>query len=332
MDGNKNTTRLLKGTGICLSIIFFTLKGGSQNLVQNGNWEQFTACPSNVSQTNLAIPWINPCDPPYGSSGTASGSSDYFNVCATASNCSVPSNALGYQLPNSGNGYAGLFVYFFNDYREYVEASFSSPLVANQCYELTLYANLANISRYAVDTIGIYFSNTLITGLHMYTPLPYTPQLKLHPGFISDTLNWMPVSATFTASGGESYMIIGNFSNNANTNFVQVSTSVNAHSYIYIDDVCLAPCGNSCVTGIEEHHSDNVTCYPNPVADILHIQNTTGKITGIRIIDAAGRTIINQSQELIESYQVNIENLMAGIYFIEISDELKIVRKKIVKQ
>ncbi len=316
----------------CFVIISTTFIGKAQNLVQNGDFEQHSSCPSNYSQINFATSWINPCSPPYGYTGTASGSSDYYNACATTFSCDVPVNNMGYQPAKSGNGYAGILLYYTIDFREYVEVSLSNPLVANQCYQLTLYASLSNKSRYAVDSLGVYFSDTLISGLHSHEPLPYTPQLQLHPGFISDTLNWMFISTTFTATGGENYMIIGNFNNDANTNLLQVVQSMDVQSYIYIDDVCLVPCGNSCTTGIEEQKDGDITVYPNPVVDILKIKNTKLKIRKIKIYDVLGKEIFNQTPELTETWNLNIEYFNSGIYFIEISDGINVTRKMFMKQ
>jgi hypothetical protein len=93
-----------------------------------------------------------------------------------------------------------------------------------------------------MDGFGAYFGdNTIDTITHCTIPLTYlTPQVKNPPGnAITDTLNWVPITGTFTATGNEKYMVIGNFlADNAVTTasiggpyFPQQWTDV------YIDDV-----------------------------------------------------------------------------------------------
>ena len=311
-------------------IILATFAGNAQNLVQNGDFEQNSGCPTGTAQIDKATPWTNPCLPPYGINGTQSGSSDYHHSCSTSLQTGVPNNAMGYQPAHSGNGYSGFYVGLsVTDFREYIEATFSDPLIANNCYQLSLYVSLSNMSSYAVDTLGIYFSNTYITGLHQHTPLPYVPQLQLHPGYISETLSWMYVSTTFTATGGENYMIIGNFNNDANTNFLQLGISTAIASYIYIDDVCIVPCGSSCTLGIIENKNEEIKIFPNPVGDKLKIQNAELKIKEIKIFDMMGREILKtevRSQK--PEISIDMSSFQKGIYIIELNG----LRKKIIKQ
>jgi gliding motility-associated-like protein len=72
-------------------------------------------------------------------------------------------------------------------------------------------------------------------------PLNVVPQIANPTGsFITDTLNWTEVSGTFTATGNEKYLTIGNFLNDAATNTVVVNpTSAYTVTYFLIDDVSL---------------------------------------------------------------------------------------------
>src|ERR1019366_7800296 len=68
------------------------------NLVPNGDFEFHTACPSSGGQISLAAPWFPATD----------GTCEYFHPCATTSYVSGPTNAVGNQVPLSGQGYAGI--------------------------------------------------------------------------------------------------------------------------------------------------------------------------------------------------------------------------------
>ena len=101
----------------------------AQNLVPNGDFEQYSVCPTQVGQINKAISWMNPI-------GATGSTPDYFNQCATNPSIDVPSNVFGFQFAHSGIGYCGFVVWQvnYNNFREYVETSLISPLVANECY------------------------------------------------------------------------------------------------------------------------------------------------------------------------------------------------------
>lgn len=57
---------------------------------------------------------------------------------------------------------------------------------------------------------------------------------------IVDTDNWIKISGTFTANGGEEYITIGNFSPEKATPFKVVKEKRDQSAYYFIDDVILA--------------------------------------------------------------------------------------------
>jgi|SRR6185436_6637446 len=93
----------------------------AQNLVPNGDFEQYSTCPSAFSQLDSALFWLNP----------TSCSPDYFNQCSNPSSVGVPNNFSGFQLAHSGVGYGGFYLRSnsFPNQREYIEIPFLSPLL-----------------------------------------------------------------------------------------------------------------------------------------------------------------------------------------------------------
>ncbi len=69
----------------------------AQNLVPNGDFEQYSTCPLSQGEILNAIPWINPAVMGFG------GSPDYFNQCSPAvtNGQSVPQNISGIQQAQS---------------------------------------------------------------------------------------------------------------------------------------------------------------------------------------------------------------------------------------
>src|SRR6188768_4225873 len=86
--------------------LFFIFMGKGQNLVPNGDFEQYSGCPSQANQLDSALYWLNPHAPPY----PPGGSPDYFNQCSVIVN--VPNTLWGYQPALSGVAYAGVVLYY----------------------------------------------------------------------------------------------------------------------------------------------------------------------------------------------------------------------------
>ncbi len=218
----------------CLLLVIIDLQ--AQNLVPNGGFEDYYSCPSNYSQVDSCIFWINP----------TLSTPDYFNQCATVPTLSIPKNNYGYQTPKSGNAYCGIITYFpseFQNYREYIEVPLKSSLIANVCYHVSFYVNLSNSSKKSSKNIGAYFSDSIIKDINCYCPLPFTPQFSNQSSNLPDTLSWTLIEGDFIAGGGEKYMIIGNFSNDASTSTANVnSNGWLSHVYLYIDEVSVYAC------------------------------------------------------------------------------------------
>jgi len=213
----------------------------AQNLVPNASFENFSSCPSDQGQIIRAVPWYSP------TYYLTESMSDLLNECSPpypTSLVNIPINIWGYQYPRTGNGYAGIYV--FADYekgREYISVKLDSALIAGKTYCVGYYASLANkgYPYFAIDRMGAYFSNTAIS-LNTYYIIPATPQIENPTGhFLSDTINWMLVSGSFIALGGEQYITIGNFYANDSTNYIPTNAT-NTISYYYIDDVFVYPC------------------------------------------------------------------------------------------
>jgi Secretion system C-terminal sorting domain len=301
-----------------------------QNLVLNGDFEQYSACPTYFAQlVPNATFWQNPSTNQLGVSGTP----DYFNQCSFSNFTSVPTNNWGYQLAHSGQAYCGLALFLTTEpnYREYIEGTLSSPLVADSCYTMEFYINKGNTCKRATDAFGVYFSDFLISGINNYLPLPFVPQLNNVTGnFITDTANWVLFSQTYTAHGGETHFIIGNFKNDSNTNIILTDNiGVSDDGYVYIDDVSLVQ--TVCLTGINSESSNStVQVFPNPIVDKLFIKTGTNSLSEIILYDIASRNLLQQ--KFMNSVSINTEQLAKGIYLYEVRNKNGVIKKgKVVK-
>ena len=216
-------------TVILLFICFFSK---AQNLVPNNGFDTYTTCPNASSQFNLTPPW--------GVVNNVSGTPDYMNTCFFAGNQGVPTNFYGYQQAVSNSGYYGLITYYASqEIREYLTVPLSSPLVGGTTYTIGFHVSLSDNFKYATDHFGAYLSIGAITGFGNYLSLPFNPQIDNFSGnIITDTTNWTLISGTYTATGGEDYLTIGNFHNDPNTLVSNVNpSSLLDWAYYYVDEV-----------------------------------------------------------------------------------------------
>src|SRR5690606_15059991 len=118
----------------------------------------------------------------------------------------------------------------------------------NTCYTFKMYVNLGNNSNCTTDAIGVYFSQTQVMGLNSYS-LPYILHITNNPGNFPDTLSWTLVTGNYLATGGESYLIIGNFNDSSTTNVMELHPMPTSRAYVLIDDVSLTECTQATGTG-----------------------------------------------------------------------------------
>ncbi len=240
-----------------LILFFSTLP--AQNLVLNPSFESFSSCPIGPSEFSNATNWD---DPLINVVTDTCSTSDLFNTCSPLGSfgVGVPGNILGNEAARTGNGYAGIIMnervalfgctsFFGSNWREYVHGQLSAPLTAGQTYCVTFYASLADNVKYATDDFGVFFSNGPIAiscAVNGNGPLPFSPQLTWTGGDITNTSGWTELQWSYTATGGEQFITIGNFLDDAAASFSCANGSAfNPYAYYYIDDVSVEPgsCG-----------------------------------------------------------------------------------------
>jgi OOP family OmpA-OmpF porin len=298
-----------------LSIAFCGI-ANAQNLIPNGDFEQYSSCPTNQSQLNKALFWLNP----------SGGTPDYFNQCSTFSFISVPKNVWGFQMAHSGVGYSGIYIWTDTlNVREYIETPLTSALIASTFYHFEMFVNLGNHCKYTTNEISVYFSDTSITGIPNYYPLPLNPQINNISGNNFDTLNWISVTGDYFATGGETYLIIGNFKNDSATNAIVINnSSTYPDVYCFIDDVSL-----SISTRINEHNENlKVNIYPNPATNKLTIDSPKAIL---EILNIQGQSIIQQQIQQGKT-DIDISGLAKGVYILRLCSNDKTEVTRIVKE
>ena len=227
------------------------LLAGAQELLSNGDFEQYSSCPSRPSQIRLCRGWMN-----------VVMSADYFNACFDLRpgainvfyKMGVPKNLVGLQPARSGRGYAGIAAYPSGNGYAYLAARLKRPLAKDSVYYVEFYAS----SQYnSISFMGCHLSATLFKSLpdHLKRLQASRPQVLNPPGRCLCG-GWVKVSGTFTAQGGESYIYIGAFAPAGGHTVCKAGTavpqmedrtgnSINEGAYYFIDDVSVRPARDS---------------------------------------------------------------------------------------
>ena len=150
---------------------------------------------------------------------------------------------------------------------------------------------------YGIANIGAYFGdNSLDTITQCNIPLTYlNPQVE-GSTIVTDTLNWVPITGTFVATGIEKYCLLGNFKSHAATNTATLNPLYLPQEWsdVLIDDVSCIPIDLPAYAGPDVFGIPGNTVYIGRPQDVgideactwYNITNTTTPIA-----NAAGITI-----------------------------------------
>lgn len=145
-----------------------------------------------------------------------------------------------YKGARTGTAFAGLR--FQSDYKEYMYVKLLEPLQKGQVYHFKMYVRLLEASNVTVTIkqLGAYFSDR-----EFKVGMTFDEEGLVDTTYskgISGSLNWILIQGDYTAHGGESYVIIGNFRTKMKDDFVKKnkwSLFEFKEAYYYIDDVSL---------------------------------------------------------------------------------------------
>lgn len=224
----------------------------AQNIVSNGSFERYNECPASYTALKEDIgvtDWYSP----------TKGTPDYFNKCSKF-NVSVPVNFMGHMFAKHGNAYVGILLAEqpervalkkkpYNE-REYIQTKLSIALKKDSSYFVRIFYSVASHSIYSVNSLGVCLTADNPKGKRV---------LKCEPIVLKDTATveteaaeWIELSDTIKASGGEQILTIGNFLDDCSIKYqklddsqfrhsVQVTMNDNRFAYYWIDEVLVLP-------------------------------------------------------------------------------------------
>src|SRR6185437_1464359 len=312
-----------------LSLITFHFSFCSaQNLVPNQSFEDIIHCVNADDEFNDSVAdWRGQ---------SAGGGLCYFtSQCGQIVQVDVPSNEFGFQYAHTGVSYAGIYTYISDtashasdsNWRNYIEAKLTSPLANGTKYYVTFYVSLPNFMNFACNDIGAYISDSLIvldTMHYSYVKEYLIPQIAnnpiTHP--LTDTLNWIKVTGTYIANGGEKYIIIGNFKNDtlSHIQYLGHRSHGGTGAYYYIDDVFVTT--DSLLAGEDEVkvESEKVEVYPNPSNGVFSIEVNNEKLkvnSEVEVYNMMGEKIYT-AQLNSSNTQMDLSNNTDGIYLYRV--------------
>ena len=170
--------------------------------------------------------------------------------------------------------------------RAYMQTKLLTPLAAGTTYTFAMYVGAAKSkfatlghNRNLMTNIGVHFSSYQLRDYGNIHRVNVAPQLRFTQWDIDgvDTFMYVKLSASYTSSGGEEYLTIGNFDFASQFNIAYVDTlydqvSFYSHFEVYIDDVSLV--------------ADNSLPIVNP--DLFDLGNDTLVCSGDPIIIGGG--------------------------------------------
>lgn len=293
------------------------------NLVPNPSFEQYSQCPISTSGIEYAINWFNPTQ----------HSPDYFNTCSISGDYSIPNNFFGVQTAKTGSAYVGIGTACYNGHREYISTQLIDTLESGKTYHVEFFLSLSDSSNYATDDIGIYFSNTPMN-VNTIDSLNLSPQFENQEGnLLNDKINWYKIQTTYIATGGELFIILGNFKGSKTTDSVfvnnggELSNPNYSGAYYYLDDVSVV---DSTSTSIKEL-KDNKGFYIKQTNDELKII-LNDKTQNIQIIDTQGKMVYSNNIITTNYLTISIDNFTTGIYVIRVLQNSKVKTQKILIQ
>jgi len=302
----------------------------AQNLVFNPSFELKSNCPKNFGEAYYSIGWHTP--------QLQYSTPDYYNSCDTSILFGVPVNNNGYnfQVARTGDAYIGILcIQSFPDNREYIYSELLKPLDSTQEYYTSFHIVLADPCQIGVSTIGAFFSITdsFSTIGNMIDAIPSIESPITEK--LSDTVNWKKIYGKYTAKGGEKFITIGNFRDDASSGKFYTNHGVTSASYYFIDDVCVSLNPADCGIDTSKVNITNISkprvsfsLFPNPAKDRLTLMYQIGdnQNLNIEVTNTLGQ-VVEQNISLSEwgLHELNTSNLQRGIYFLKVSRNRRLV-------
>jgi len=230
--------------------------------------------------------------------------------------------------PYEGNCMMGMYWCYHEQSfqtREYVATKLTETLVTGVEYQLSFYLSRRIKMNLAIDKIGAYFSVDSVLVDHP-TIIDVEPQVETSGEVLTPDLEWQLITLTYTATGGEQHMVLGNFRDYHEMTVVNTGTSWKNwdNAYYFVDEVTLQP---MVTTSIEDHFV--VLLEGSVYSNELYLSSNVH--ANFRVFDVLGRPVMH-GQLLPGNRIESLENLTAGMYVLTIQSGAEVYTRKFWKE
>ena len=253
-----------------------------KGIVPNGNFDDFEfKSLKTANQVDLAAPWITP----------NVMLADLFSKGVKSPKIQVPTNEHGIQEPASGSSYAGFRAYSKDPKktRTYLEVKLNQKLVKGQQYCIRYSLSLAELSKFAVNNVGVYVTEKKLQ-YSKDNAIMVTPQVTISDNVAINIMDsWEHICGTFTAAGGEEYIVIGGFGAEDKMKVEKmkkpssVSGTVANEAYYFLDNVE--------IVAIDAKSQCNCSKKSKPQAQFIY-SSSVARETGAKPADIVNSTVV----------------------------------------
>jgi gliding motility-associated-like protein len=204
----------------------------SQNLVENGSFENTGNCP-------ILSPFFEDYLDPWAYFGTEP---QFFHPCGFPGSPETTNNS----LPFDGQGFIGLQTYgevapgSGTYLRDYIHGELTEALDSGKFYRVSFYVRPVNNDAegisYGVNNMGLLFSDTVVDSIADNNIIDYANPQVVGTEVITQLNYWTSICAVYKARGGEKFITIGNFSTDLETSFEPLDNAVNPQAAFTLVD------------------------------------------------------------------------------------------------
>jgi len=229
---------LLFSIAILFSVAIFAQDQEAKNLIANPSFEQDNGKIKKLGEASKAL----------GSWSTATKTKvDVFSPSALDPMVGIPNNAMGKANAKDGTNYIGIKIYDYNSKggRGYLTSELIEHLEKDKRYCLSYNLSLADVSKYATNNFGVYFSKREVYEEGADALIKSDAIVPNNNLVVKNMSTWTNVCTPFTAKGHEKFITIGNFhsSNKTASETMRkpkgISQSQLPMAYYYVDNMNL---------------------------------------------------------------------------------------------
>ena len=224
-------------TTIAAIAITMSPQAQSFNLVPNSGFED-----TNIKKLRaygqmeeVSVDWFSATDVP----------ADIYGDGAKGEKVGIPENKYGNQDPAAGLCYAGFRAYSKDPRmsRSYLEVKLPQMLDRDVMYCVSFDISLADLSRYAVNEIGVVVSDRKVEQPNIGDMILQADVKQKTNKVFQFAAGWEKFCGTFVGTGQEEYIVIGCFGGRNDMTIEKVKRPIGLtgaqqnHAYYYIDNV-----------------------------------------------------------------------------------------------